>query len=130
MLWGWGSVEPVASAKVEGDQLVLTRNYEIERKDAAGKKTKVKLTEAIAGKVEGDRIQLVSVKPDENVPGRENRQELSGRRQPPTPPAPALTQVKFGPAIKLFNGKDLAGWRLTDPNAVSGWSVKEGLLVN
>jgi 3-keto-disaccharide hydrolase len=46
------------------------------------------------------------------------------------PPAPDLSQVKFGDPIQLFNGKDLTGWRLTDPNAVCGWSVKDGLLVN
>jgi hypothetical protein len=38
--------------------------------------------------------------------------------------------VKFGPPIELFNGTDLTGWRLTDPNAFNGWSVKDGLLVN
>src|SRR6059036_1798544 len=47
MLWGSGSVDPVASAKVEGDQLLLTRHYQIERADAAGKKTKVTLTQKI-----------------------------------------------------------------------------------
>ena len=46
------------------------------------------------------------------------------------PPAPDLSQVKFGEPIQLFNGKDLTGWRLTDPNALNGWSVKDGLLVN
>ena len=28
----------------------------------------------------------------------------------------------------LFNGKDLDGWKLTDPRADSGWSVKDGVL--
>jgi hypothetical protein len=130
MLWGWGSVEPLALAKVEGEHLVLSRNYQVERTDAAGKKTKVQLTETITGTIKGDRIQLVSVKPDENVPGRENRAGFYGRREPPLPPAPRLDQVKFGPAINLLNGQDLTGWRLTDPNAVNGWSVKDGLLVN
>jgi hypothetical protein len=41
-----------------------------------------------------------------------------------------LSQVKFGEPISLFNGKDLTGWRLTDPNAANGWGVKDGLLVN
>src|SRR5690242_17359982 len=47
MLWGWGSVEPVASVKVDDGKLVVTRNHVVERKDAAGKKTKVTLTETI-----------------------------------------------------------------------------------
>jgi hypothetical protein len=46
------------------------------------------------------------------------------------PPAPDLAHVKFGEPLQLFNGQDLASWRLTDPNAVNGWSVKDGLLVN
>jgi hypothetical protein len=130
LLWGSGSVLPLASAKVEGEQLLLTRKYQIERTDAEGKKTKVNLVETISGSVEGDRIQLVSVKPDETGQGREKRESFSGRRQPPMPPAPDLSQVKFGEAINLFNGQDLTGWRLTNPNAVNGWSVKDGLLVN
>src|SRR6185436_3703781 len=94
------------------------------------KKTKVKLTEAIAGTIDDDRIQLVSVKPVESDQGPQQRESFSGRRQPPMPPAPDLSQVKFGPAVNLFNGTDLTGWRLTDPKAVNGWSVKDGLLVN
>jgi hypothetical protein len=46
------------------------------------------------------------------------------------PPAPILSAVRYGSPIQLFNGKDLTGWRLTDPKAVNGWSVKDGLLVN
>ena len=38
--------------------------------------------------------------------------------------------MKFGEPIQLFNGKDLTGWRLTDPQALSGWSVKDGVLIN
>src|SRR6266404_5830711 len=69
IMWGAGSVLPLASAQVEGDRLLLTRNYEIERKDASGKKTKVNLTEKITGTLNGDQIQLVSVKPDEKSSG-------------------------------------------------------------
>ena len=130
LMWGAGSVTPLTSAKVEGEKLLLTRKYQIERTDAAKKKTKVDLIENITATVQGDRIQLVSVKPDDKVQGKDNTEKFSGRRQPPMPPAPDLSRIKFGPAINLFNGTDLTGWRLTDPKAVNGWSVKEGLLVN
>lgn len=129
MLWGWGSVEPVASAKLEGDHLLLTRMHEVERKNAEGKKVKTNITETITGTVEGNNLKLVSVKPKDNGEG-EDRAEFVGKRQPPMPQAPDLRQVKFGAPIRLFNGKDLSGWRLTDPHAVSGWSVEDGLLVN
>jgi len=129
MLWGWGSVEPVASARLDGDKLVLTRNHVVEHKDASGNKTKITLTETITGTVQGDEIKLTSSKQRENGQG-EDVAEFGGQRQPPAPPTPDLAHVKFGKSERLFNGKDLTGWRLTDPNAVNGWSVKDGLLVN
>ena len=46
------------------------------------------------------------------------------------PPTPDLSKVKFGNPVALFNGKDLAGWRLTNPKQANGWSVEDGLLVN
>jgi len=130
MLWGGGSVFPLASAKIEGEHLVLERNHEVQRTDAAGKKSRVKIVETITGTVQGDRIEFASVRQDDNDPSKNREEHFSGKRQPPMPPAPDLSQIKFGPAIPLFNGKDLSGWRLTDPHAVSGWSVKNGLLVN
>ena len=72
---------------------------------------------------------ITSVMPHENGQGQD-KADFTGRREPPMPPSPDLSQVKFGEPIQLFNGKDLTGWRLTDPNAISGWSVKDGLLVN
>jgi hypothetical protein len=129
MLWGWGSVEPTASAKIEDGKLVLTRKHQVEQTSAAGKKSKVTIVETITANVDGDTIKLTSAKPRDNGQGVD-KAEFSGKRQPPIPPAPDLTKVQFGPPVALFNGKDLTGWRLTDPNAVSGWSVKDGLLVN
>jgi len=129
MLWGFGSVTPLDGAKYDGDKLVLTRKHNYERKDAAGKKTRVTLLETITATLDGEVIKFASVNPRENGQG-EDTAEFSGRRQPPMPPAPDLSKVKFGKPIQLFNGKDLTGWKLTDPNAVNGWSVKNGLLVN
>jgi hypothetical protein len=129
IMWGSGSVLPVASAKIDDGKLVITRQHDVERKDPEGKKTKTTITETITGTVQGDEIRFTSSKPRENGQG-ENVSQFSGRRQPPIPPAPDLARVKFGTAERLFNGKDLTGWRLTDPNAVNGWSVKDGLLVN
>jgi hypothetical protein len=108
---------------------VLTRKHESERKDAEGKKSKATTIETIRCKLNGDTLAGVSIKPRENGQGEEVVQ-FSGRRQPPMPPAPDLSKVKFGNPTPLFNGKDLTGWRLTDPSAINGWSVKDGLLVN
>jgi len=129
MLWGWGSVEPTAGAKVQDGKLLITRTQTIERKDAAGAKKKITLTETITATAEGNNLKLVSVKERENGSGTD-RAEFTGKRTPPMPAAPDLSKVKFGKPINLFNGKDLTGWRLTDPGAVNGWSVKDGLLRN
>ena len=130
MMWGTGSVVPVDSIKVEGDRLLLTRKYQVERTDASGKKSRVNLVDNISAKIEGDRLLLTSTKPDDNAQGRQKKESFSGKRQPVLPPAPDLSQVKFGEPINLFNGKDLMGWRLTDSSAVNGWSAKDGMLVN
>jgi hypothetical protein len=129
LLWGSGSVLPLASAAVEGDHLLLARKYEVERTDATGQKRKVEVTENFTGTLQGDRIQFTRVKPAEKGQGQD-KDSFSGRRQPPIPAAPDLAKVKFGPAIRLFNGANLDGWRLTDPKAVNGWGVKDGLLIN
>lgn len=129
MLWGWGSVEPVASAQMENGHLVLKRDHVVTRKNAEGKETKTTLVETVTANVAGNRIHLTSVTPRENGEG-ESKAEFGGRRQPPMPPAPDLSQVRFGAPIQLFDGKDLKGWRLTDPHAANGWSVQDGLLVN
>ena len=47
--------------------------------------------------------------------------------------APSLERegkIKWGKKIKLFNGKDLNGWKLRHADLPNGWVVKKGLLVN
>jgi hypothetical protein len=39
-------------------------------------------------------------------------------------------QPQWGKPIKLFNGKDLTGWKMTDPNTKSPWMVVDGTLVS
>jgi hypothetical protein len=130
LLWGGGSVLPVDAVFFTDDTMYVTRVNEVRRKDADGKVVRTqRFTEAIMARIDGDDLQLTRLIPRENGEGI-RREEFTGKRQPPLPPAPDLSQVKFGAAITLLNGKDLTGWRLTDPNAVNGWSAKDGLLVN
>jgi len=129
LLWGGGSVVPLESAKVENGKLILTRKHTTQRKKAGGKTADIVTFETITATLEGDVLKLISIKPREKQPGKD-RAEFAGRRQPPLPPRPALSKVKFGTPIQLFDGKSLAGWRLTDPHADSGWSVQNGVLVN
>ncbi len=53
-----------------------------------------------------------------------------GKRLPPLPPKPDLSKVKFGKPISLFNGKDLTGWKLSNPEQKNGWKAVNGELVN
>lgn len=129
MMWAFGSVEPVASASVENDHLVITRNHQYEMKDASGKKVGKTRVETITARLEGDKMLLTSLKPAQDGM-KEERQQFAGRRSPPMPPAPNLKEVQFGEPIRIFNGTDLAGWRLIETEAVNGWSARNGLLVN
>lgn len=130
ILWGGGSVLPVDSVFVMGDTLCVTRINEVKRKDATGKTVRThRFTELLTAKVEGDEMSLTRLMPRENGDGV-RREEFTGRRIPPLPPTPDLSKVKFGTPIQLFNGKDLAGWRLVEQGAANGWSVENGTLVN
>ena len=129
LLWGGGSVVPLESAKVANGKLVLIRKQPAQRQGKNGKKVDVLSFETITATLEGDQLKLTSVKPRAKSPGKDTA-EFTGRRQPVLPPTPDLSAVKYGAPIRLFNGKDLEGWRLTDPKAESGWSAKDGVLIN
>ncbi len=128
ILWGGGSVLPLASVSVEGDKLTVTRVREIKKKDPSGATRTEKVTDTITAKATGDDLALVLESPGPK--GAVNRSEFTGRRQPPIPPRPDLAKVKFVDPIPLFNGKDLAGWRLVKDDAPNGWSAQDGVLIN
>ena len=130
ILWGGGSVLPVESVKVEGDQLLLTRVLSKQQKSADGKIVKPAATQLITARATGDLLKLTATDLRDGKAAGKAPVEFSGKRTPPLPPAPDLSKVKFGPPQALFNGKDLTGWRLTNPKQVNGWSVQDRLLVN
>jgi len=124
LLWGGGSVLPVATVKVDGDQLVVTKTRDGQRKDKDGKVTKFTVTQTITGKLAGDTLKLTTVNAPNGKP-----EEFAGKRTPPLPPKPDLAKVKFGPPVKLFNGTDLSGWKVTNNNP-SAWVAENGILAN
>lgn len=129
VLWGGGSVVPVTSAKMEGDQLVLTRVREGRGRDAKGNPVKTTVTQTITARANGDQLALTAG--ETNARGKTGpAAEFTGKKIPPLPPAPDLSKVKFGAPIKLFNGKDQAGWSLINPDMPSGWTAENGILVN
>lgn len=130
ILWGGGSVMPLASVYMDGDKLHVTRVHKVERRDEAGKVVRRHtFTEDIVATLSGDKLSLTQSRAKENGRGVVVR-EFTGVRQPPMPEAPDLKRVKFGKAISLLDGKSLDGWTLTNEKQANGWSVRDGLLVN
>jgi hypothetical protein len=123
VLWGGGSVLPTEDTKMEGGKLIVTRVQK-------NKEGKVGATETITATADGNALKLSTVKV--NAQGKQMGEpaEFTGKRIADLPPAPKLDKVKFGEPVNLFNGKDLTGWRLTVDGADSGWSVKDGVLMN
>src|SRR5262249_11024368 len=101
MLWIAGSVEKIPEAKIEGDTLVLTLGRPNARNANANPET-------VTVKVDGDTLK--GERGRKRADGTANKQEFTGKRQAPVPPAPDLSKVKFGEPVQLFNGKDLSGW--------------------
>ncbi|TAN36237.1 MAG: DUF1080 domain-containing protein [Verrucomicrobia bacterium] len=128
MLWAGGSPFPLSSVKVEGATLVLTRSHVDLKKMGVGRPVPQRELTMYRATLDGDTMSIAT---ETKVDGKITaKAQFPGKRIVPPGAAPDLSQIKFSEPIELFNGKNLTGWRLTDPKAASGWSVKEGLLVN
>ena len=126
LLWQGGSVVPVSGVYFKDSHtLVVTRTSEVRRSDSRRHVVSQVFTfERIGNKLTGT---LVSPTRDGmNVTTR----KFTGWRLPDPGPAPDLSKIKYGTPLKLFNGKDLTGWRLTNPNQSNGFKVVNGELVN
>jgi hypothetical protein len=129
VLWQGGSVVPVDAVYMDGNTLCAVRLNNVERKDTAGKVVaKQAFPEILACTVNGDELKGVRTNPKADGTGVD-KLEFTGKRIPPLPPAPDLSKVKFGKPIKLFNGKNLDGWKLFG-GVKNGWSVSKGVLTN
>ncbi len=130
ILWYGGSVVPVANVFVDGDDLVVTRSREVKRtgEGSHGSEPRI-LTTRIKMGLYSDELAGEYVQPLQDGTGVKITR-FRGVRIPPLPEPPDLSKVKYGKPVKLFNGKDLSGWTLTDPEAVNGWSVQDGALHN
>ncbi len=129
ILWNGGSVVPVESVKVDGGKLVVTRVYKSKKKGATGAEAIEVETETITASASGDDLKLTTerTKPDGT---KTKPAEFSGKKIAAIPAAPDLAKVKFGAPVPIFNGKDLAGWKLVNPKDDNGWSVADGVLQN
>ena len=58
LLWGGGSVLPLASAKLENGALVVTRHRQAQWKDESGMTVKTNLVDTITATLDGDAMKL------------------------------------------------------------------------
>lgn len=133
ILWGGGSVLPVSNIFLAADRtLVIQRSNKVVRKRDENNNPLV--TSVITDWLEinksgADNIEGILLRPKRNGLGVDTT-TFKGKKLPPVPPAPDLNSVKYGEPITLFNGKDLTGWTLTNPEQTNGWKVVDGTLVN
>ena len=126
ILWGGGSVVPVANVYFSGTHtLVATFSSNVKRDDSrthivARTYTFHRVGDRLYGTLENIARDGMSV----------STSRFSGWRLPPHGPAPDLSKVRYGSPIRLFNGKDLTGWRLINPRQANGFKVVNGELIN
>lgn len=127
VLWSIGSEEPARVTAASAELIEFVRDLTWQPSGDPAQTRKV--AGPMIATLDGDRLKLV-VKHTAADGSAGETLELVGKHMPPMPPTPELTKVKFGEAIELFNGRDLAGWRLSDPKKKNGWRVADGVLVN
>ena len=126
LLWQGGSVLPVSSVYFTDDHtLVVTRSNNVRRNDD---RTHV-VAQTFTFERTGNNLTGSLVNPARDGLSVTTR-KFAGWRLPDPGPAPDLSKVKYGTPIPLFNGKDLTGWRLINPNQTNGFKVINGELVN
>ncbi|WP_405400217.1 DUF1080 domain-containing protein [Maribacter sp. Asnod2-G09] len=130
LLWIGGSVLPVSDVYlVDENTLIVTRTSEEELKTTSGKARThtrtwtmriTKINDAIAGTMTGPAWGNTG----------ENISYFTGTRMPTVGPVPDLSALKYGKPIKLFNGKNMDGWRTIDPKSPNGFKVVNGTMQN
>ncbi len=126
LLWQGGSVVPVSDVYFVDDKtLVVTRTNE---RKVSEDRTHI-VTQTFTFERNGDKLKGFLSNPARNSMSMV-KTKFTGWRLPDPGPAPDLSKVKYGEPIQLFNGKDLTGWRLINPENANGFKVVDGNLVN
>jgi hypothetical protein len=120
LLWAVGNSRPVEAFELIDDKLVFSKSL---RRPLAPKE-EVAVDYRMSMQAMKDELRC-EMQADGTAPIA-----FFGKRQPPLPPRPDLSKIAFGESIELFNGRNLDGWRITNPAKKNGWSVRDGLLCN
>ncbi len=129
LLWSVGSARPVQDLTIEGDTLRFRRKLKWK---PGGRPDEERAIEApFTGRLTDEGMLRLAVEQFPVAhPERAETLVLEGRKMPAMPPRPDLEAVKFGDPLSLFNGKDLTGWKLSNPAKKSGWRAENGVLIN
>jgi hypothetical protein len=133
ILWGGGSVLPVSNIFLARDHMLTiqrTNPNVVRKRDENNNPVRTQMVTSWLEIVKnGEKIGGILLSPRRDGLGVDTT-EFEGVKLPPVPPAPDLASLKFGAPINLFNGKDLAGWRLINEKQTNGFKVIDGTLVN
>ena len=130
LLWYGGSVEPVSSVYMDGENLVVTRVQNFQRTAATAGAPARTHTASVQYRFSLYADQLVGEQLAPLKDGSSKSMRFTGKKIPDVPAAPDLSKLVYGKPVQLLNGKDLTGWKLLEDNKVNGWTVTNGVLVN
>ncbi|EMI18958.1 large multifunctional protein- glycosyl hydrolase [Rhodopirellula maiorica SM1] len=127
-LWTVGQPKAVNDIAYTDGKLVFKRQCRIgDAEYPGGPPTGPRVPCDFVAIVDGNKIKITMTA----AAGDANRTaNHRGKRLPPLPSRPDLSQVTFGLPMELFNGVDLTGWTLSNPAQKNGWKAINGELVN
>jgi hypothetical protein len=109
----WGHARPLPKVEISGDKLTM-----VSPKAEEGDKKDMEYH----GTLSGDTLSGTVNSPDDDSTWHWTAQRAPSLKETREP--------KWGKPVELFNGKDLTGWKMTDPNAKSVWKVENGILIS
>ncbi|WP_375583963.1 DUF1080 domain-containing protein [Cyclobacterium xiamenense] len=124
LLWIGGSVLPVAHVYLADENTLVVTRTSSSRKSEDRSHT---LTHTLRVEKTGDSLKGTMTGPSR---AGEYQSHFTGKRMPPMPDKPDLSNLQYGKPVSLFNGTDLSGWVLMNPNQANGFSAKNGVLLN
>lgn len=128
-LWSVGSPRGLTDVAIDGNSLEFRRRCKVGPSEyEGGPPTGQPVACKHTAQVDGNRMELRMERPLPD--GSVEPIVFTATRLPPIPPTPNLEKVKFGEPIVLFNGRNLDGWKLTNPKQINGWKAIDGELVN
>lgn len=114
---------PHKGVEIKDDRVVFSLKIKREGKNGPKITTSLVSVGLKNGKLDGSITSDSLEKPHDRI-------TFTGKKFPPMPDRPDLSKVRFGHPISLFNGNDLTGWNLYNPEKKNGWRAEDGVLIN